>query len=102
MIEISVESFKKEVLDFDGVVVVDFYANWCGPCKKLTPILNELSEEYDNVKIVKLNADGAMEIMKKYKNMSLPHLIAFDNGVIENRQTGFKSRKQVEDFIAAL
>ncbi len=88
--------------EFDGVVaegitVVDFYANWCGPCKMLAPVLDELSEQYaGKVSFAKLNVDNAQETAIKYAVSSIPCLIIFKNGEEAGRVVGFLPKTQIQ------
>ena len=86
--------------DFDnliqGNVLVDFYANWCGPCKMLGPILEEVS---DLIQIVKVDVDNFEEISKKYRVMSIPTIVLFKNGEEIKRNVGFIDKNPVEKFI---
>ena len=83
--------------DFDniikkGTVLIDFYADWCGPCKKLTPIIEELSNERDDIVFGKLNVDDAPEIPSKFGILSIPTLILFKEGREVKRMVGYKSK----------
>ena len=90
--------------DFDelknkGTVLVDFYADWCGPCKMIAPILDELSEERNDIKIVKVNVDNFSDIATKYGIMSIPTMILFKDGKEVNKNVGFLSKDEVINFI---
>jgi len=87
------ENFENEVLKSEIPVVVDFYADWCGPCKMLAPILKEVAEEYvGKVKVCKINVDNEMEIAEKYEIVAIPTLIYFKNGDIVNTVSGFMDK----------
>ena len=75
LIHLQDENFKKEIKN--GIVLVDFYADWCGPCKMVAPIIEELSQEKENVKFIKVNVDNHEEIAKEYGIMSIPTMIIF-------------------------
>lgn len=79
-------------------VLVDFYATWCGPCKMLSPVLEELSKEID-IDIVKIDVDKNESLAKEYKVMSIPCLILFENGKEIKRTLGFKSKEELKEFI---
>lgn len=83
----------------DGLVLVDFYADWCGPCKMQSPVLEEVSNEMDNVTIVKLNVDNDPAIAQKFNVMSIPTLMLFKNGDAIATTVGFQAKPQLIDFI---
>ncbi len=90
------ENFEQEVLKSDLPVLVDFYAEWCGPCKMLTPILDELSEEYKGKwKIGKVDIDEAPELAGKYQVQSVPTLKFFKNGEEVETLMGFQSKEKL-------
>lgn len=82
-----------------GLVLVDFYADWCGPCKMQSPVLEEVSNEMDNVTIVKLNVDNDPAIAQKFNVMSIPTLMLFKNGDAIATTVGFQAKPQLIDFI---
>ena len=91
--------FEKEVLKADIPVLVDFYADWCGPCKMMAPVIEEIAGEADDVKVGKLNIDNEMEIAQKYGVMSIPTLIVFRDGKEVKRDLGAKPKKAVLDML---
>lgn len=96
---ITDSEFEAIVLKSDKPVMVDFYAEWCGPCKMAAPILDELSAEQSDVKIVKMNVDENPETSPKYGVMSIPTVIVFKDGQEVDRQIGFSGRAGYEDLI---
>jgi len=78
--ELNDSNFKEEVLDHEGLVLVDFWATWCAPCKMMLGILQELAKDKPKVKICKLNIDDSFELAKNYKVVSVPTFIVFKNG----------------------
>lgn len=82
-----------------GVVLVDFYADWCGPCKMMSPVLEEVANEMKDVTIVKLNVDNDPAIAQKFNVMSIPTLVLFKNGDELATAVGFQAKPQVLDFI---
>ena len=80
-------------------VLVDFYADWCGPCQMLSPILEELSKENNDIEIIKVNTDEFMGLAQEYGIMSIPALKLFSNGKIVKEKVGFMTKEELEDFI---
>lgn len=91
--------FDEKVLKSDKPVMVDFYADWCGPCKLAAPILDELSESESGVSIVKLNVDDNQATTQKFGIMSIPTVIMFNKGQEVDRQIGFSGRAGYEKMI---
>lgn len=98
-IDATSANFKSEVLDYQGVVLVDFWAVWCGPCQMLAPIIEEISQERKDIKIVKIDVDSNPEISNKYNVSSIPTVIIFENGQIKNTIIGFR---QKQEYLSAL
>ena len=99
VIEVTKENFKTEVLKSDKKVLADFNADWCGPCKMLRPIIDELAEEKDNVKIVSINIDNEDELAEKYNVSSIPCLVLFENGEESRRSIGLIPKEEIENII---
>lgn len=99
VLEITSEDFKKEVLESDKTVLIDFYAEWCGPCKRLSPIVEEVAREEKDVKFVKLNIDNAEDIAIQYQVMSIPTLVVIKNGEEVNRSVGLIDKDQIKELI---
>lgn len=101
IITLTCENFDSEVLNSDKPVLVDFWASWCGPCRMLSPIVDEIADEVSNVKVGKLNVDDEMNIAGRYEVMSIPTLILFKDGKPINKSVGVKSKQALLDFIGA-
>ena len=95
---INDNNFKEEVLDFKGIVLVDIFATWCGPCKMLAPELEALSKEVD-IKIVKVDVDENEEIATKYQVQAIPTLLLFKDGSVVKRTMGYKNKQALLEFI---
>ena len=96
---VNKENFEKDVLKNEKIVVVDFYATWCGPCKMLSPILEQVSEETDKAVIAKLDIDESLELAKEYNVMSVPTMVIFKDGKEVNRLIGLRQKNQILDTI---
>lgn len=101
LMHINASEFEKEVLNEEGIVVVDFWATWCGPCKMIAPIIEELDEEMSNVKFVKVDVDKNPEIAGEYKIVSIPTLKIFKGGKVVNTLVGFKPKEALKADIEA-
>lgn len=99
IIEVNKENFEKEVLRSDKKVLADFNADWCGPCKMLKPIIEEVSENNDDIKIVSINIDSEDELAEEYNVSSIPCLVLFDSGSETKRNVGLISKDDIESFI---
>ena len=82
-----------------GKVLVDCYADWCGPCKMLSPIIDELANEINDVNFYKLNVDENEEIASKYSIMSIPTLLIFENGKLKTTSVGLKSKEELKELL---
>ena len=91
--EIKEENFKKTIKE--GRVLVDCYADWCGPCKMLSPVIDEISEELKDINFYKLNVDDAEETSAEYGIMSIPTLLLFENGELKEQLVGFRSKDEL-------
>lgn len=99
VLKISTNSFKKEVLEESKTVLVDFYADWCGPCKMLSPVVEEVAKENENIKFVKINVDESQELAMQYNIMSIPTLVLIKNGQKVNRKVGLIDKSELLDLI---
>ena len=99
VITVTSENFESEVLNSEKPVLVDFWASWCGPCRMLSPIVDEIAEEVQTIKIGKVNVDEQQDLAGKFGVMSIPTLILFKNGQPVNKPVGAKSKAALLDFI---
>lgn len=93
--KINENEFEEKIKNSEKKVLVDCYADWCGPCKMLSPIIDELAEEIDTVEFYKLNVDESAEIASKYEIMSIPTLLIFQNGELKEKTVGLKSKEEL-------
>jgi len=95
VLKITNTNFNEEVLNSDKTTIVDFYADWCTPCKMMSPVIDKIAEENDNIKVGKLNVDEAQDIAVKYNVMSIPTIIIFKNGLEHKRFVGVTSKSEI-------
>ncbi len=95
VVELNKENFENEVLKSDKPVLVDFWASWCGPCRMVSPIVDEIAEENSDIKVCKVNVDENQELAAKYSVMSIPTLLVFRDGKIVNQMVGAKPKNQI-------
>jgi thioredoxin 1 len=101
ILHLTEENFRSEVLESDTPVLVDFYADWCGPCRMLAPVIRDLNDDYDgSVKVAKLDVDAVPAIAHEFGVMSIPTVILFVGGRPADRVMGFEPKAHLKDRIA--
>ena len=95
VLKITNDNFENEVINSEKITIVDFYADWCGPCKMMSPIIDRIAEENEEVKVGKLNVDEAGDLAIKYNVMSIPTIIIFKNGMESKRFVGVTSKTDI-------
>ena len=99
MKQISDSQFETEVLKANGLVLVDFWAEWCGPCRMLGPVIDQLSEEISGAEFVKVDVDGAPALSAQYGIMSIPFVAVFKDGKMAAKSIGFMPEGEVRQFL---
>ena len=94
-ISVNKNNFNQEVLNSDKPVLMDFWAPWCGPCRMVVPLVEEIVEERSDIKVVKINVDEEQELAMQFGVMSIPTLVVMKNGKIVNQVTGARPKAQI-------
>ena len=94
-LKITKDNFQAEVVETKGTVLVDFWASWCGPCKMIGPIIDQIADERNDVKVCKINVDEEPELAAKFKVMSIPTLIVFKDGEVATQSMGAKPKTAI-------
>ncbi len=92
---ITKNNFQKEVMESDKSVLIDFWASWCGPCRMLSPIVDEIAKEHPEFKVCKVNVDEESELAQEFKVMSIPTLFVIKDGKVVNQSVGVKSKAEI-------
>ena len=99
VLDVNRDNFDEEVLNFDGRVLVDFWAEWCGPCMMLSPLVDEVSDELDDVKFCKVNCGEARDLALEFGIMTIPNLLLFENGELINQSVGYIEKDELIAFV---
>jgi thioredoxin 1 len=99
VIQLTSDNFENEVLNSDKPVLVDFYADWCGPCKMMAPVVDQIAEENDDIKVGKINVDDEQDLAAKYGVMSIPTIGFFKDGDIVEKSVGAKPKSELLKMI---
>ena len=96
---ITKDNFEKEIVKADKPVLVDFWASWCGPCRMLSPTIDEIAEEHPEIKVCKINIDDEAELAIRHGVMSVPTLMIFRNGEIAQTAVGVRPKDEILDLL---
>ncbi len=99
VIKLNAENFENEIKNYSGVALIDFYADWCGPCKMVSPIVDEIAEEHPEFKICKVNVDEAQSLAAEFSVMSIPTLVVMKNGDMADSHIGLTSKSAIVDML---
>lgn len=102
VIEITSTNYQTEVTESDKPVLMDFWASWCGPCRMLSPVVDQISEETDQIKVGKINVDEQPELARQFRVMSIPTLILMKNGKIVQQSVGVRPKSEILQMIAGV
>ena len=98
-LKINQENFQDEVMNSDKPVLLDFWAPWCGPCKMVLPLVEEIAEENPDIKVGKINVDEEMALAKQFRVMSIPKLVVMEKGDILNQSVGALPKEKILDLL---
>ena len=98
-ISVNKNNFNQEVLNSDKPVLMDFWAPWCGPCRMVVPLVEEIAKERSDIKVVKINVDEEQELAMQFGVMNIPTLVVMKNGKIVNQVTGARTKAQILDML---
>lgn len=95
VLKISKDNFQNEVINSESTVLLDFYADWCGPCRMVSPIVDEIAEERNDIKVGKINVDEEGELAERFAIFSIPALVVIKDGKIVNQSVGARPKAQI-------
>lgn len=100
VLKITGDNFQEEVLKSDKIVLIDFYADWCGPCRMMSPIIDEIAEEMSGeIKVGKVNVDDNQELAMEYGVMSIPTIVIMENGKVKNTLVGVRDKNEIKEML---
>ncbi len=99
VITVNKENFQKEIMESDRTVLVDFWASWCGPCRMVSPIVDEIADEHPEIKVCKINVDEEAELASQFGVMSIPSLFVIKDGKVTNQSVGALPKNQILELL---
>lgn len=99
LVNVTKDNFEEEILKAEQTVLVDFWAGWCGPCKMLGPIVDQVAQEHPEIKVCKIDIDEQTELAVQYKVMNIPTLLVFKNGEVANQSVGVISKSEILELL---
>ena len=99
IINLTKDSYHNEVMETEKVVVIDFWATWCGPCKMMAPVIEKVAKDYPDVKVCKVNVDEEPELSNAFKIVSIPTIVVIKNGEIIDSVVGYRPKEDIEKII---
>jgi len=99
VITLTAQNYEQEVIASDKPVLIDFWASWCGPCRMLSPVVDEISDERDDIKVGKINVDEEPDLSKQFGIMSIPTLVVMDGGQIKNKSVGVIPKEKILEML---
>ena len=99
IINLTKDSYHNEVMETEKVVVIDFWETWCGPCKMMAPVVEEVAKDYPDVKVCKVNVDEEPELSNAFKIVSIPTIVVIKNGEIIDSVVGYRPKEDIEKII---
>lgn len=99
IINLTKDSYHNEVMETEKVVIIDFWATWCGPCKMMAPVVEEVAKDYPDVKVCKVNVDEEPELSNAFKIVSIPTIVVIKNGEIIDSVVGYRPKEDIEKII---